>query len=299
MHNRIPSRRRSSLLGLVLVVMLAFVAGCGSTSDAGDGFRLSASQLSTTTTTAPPKPANLTEVVTANVPQLQVFLEKPVEPAPGEPAPAPAPAVPASFAAAAVEPIPRDGLNSAGVRLMPGGYLYDNPTFWGKPLTMVVTAKEGDWIKVSLPARPNHQEGWVRASDVIVSSHTFHGELVLSEFTLRVWNDAELIVETPVVIGTDSTPTPVGRFYIAELLEASVAGVSPGGAYGPWILATNGYSEQLDLFDDGLPVIAFHGTNNPSLLGSKASNGCIRMPNENVTKIAETIVPGTPIEIRP
>jgi lipoprotein-anchoring transpeptidase ErfK/SrfK len=164
---------------------------------------------------------------------------------------------------------------------------------------MVITGQEGDWYKVSIAARPNHQEGWVKASEVTVTEHYFHGELVLSERMFRVWNDNELIVETPVVIGTESTPTPVGRFFIAELLEAEVAGVSPGGAYGPWILATNGYSEQLELFDSGLPVVAFHGTNNPSLLGTQASNGCIRLPNDAVTKIAETIVPGTPVEIRP
>jgi lipoprotein-anchoring transpeptidase ErfK/SrfK len=101
-----------------------------------------------------------------------------------------------------------------------------------------------------------------------------------------------------LVIGTDGTPTPVGSFYITELLDAPTVGVSAGGAYGPWVLATNAYSEQLELFDDGLPVIAFHGTNQPGLIPSQSSNGCIRMPNDVVTQIAETIAPGTPVEIR-
>ena len=48
------------------------------------------------------------------------------------------------------------------------------------------------------------------------------------------------------------------------------------------------------MFDDGLPVIAFHGTNQPDLIGSAASNGCIRMPNEVVTQLAETIPAGYP-----
>jgi hypothetical protein len=147
---------------------------------------------------------------------------------------------------------------------------------------------------VGMAARPNGQEGWVRASDVTVAAHQFHGELTLSDFTLRMWNGDELIAETQVVIGTDSTPTPVGRLYISEKIPQSYA----GGAYGPWVLATSAYSEALDLFDGGLPVIAFHGTNNPGLIGSKASNGCIRMPNDVVTMLAETLPAGTPVDVR-
>jgi lipoprotein-anchoring transpeptidase ErfK/SrfK len=290
------SRSRSRFTAFAVAALLTITAAaCGSAgSDAGDGFRLSGSQLSGEVTTATaPVPDNTTEVATAAVPELQVFLTKPEDPAATDAA-----VQPAAFAATAVPPIPREGLNSAGVSTNDLGYVYENPTFFGQPLTMVVTGKEDEYVKVSLPARPNHQEGWVRASDVALSEHRFHAELVLSEFVFRVWNDEELIAETQVVIGTDATPTPIGRFYINEILDAATAGVSPGGAYGPWILATNGYSEAMDLFEDGLPVVAFHGTNNPGLIGSKASNGCIRMPNDVVTKIAESIPAGTPVEIR-
>ena len=53
----------------------------------------------------------------------------------------------------------------------------------------------------------------------------------------------------------------------------------------------------LDTFDNGLPQVAFHGTNQPELVGTKASNGCVRIPNDIVTKIAETIPAGTPIDV--
>ena len=102
-----------------------------------------------------------------------------------------------------------------------------------------------------------------------------------------------MVAETDVVIGKDTTPTPVGSFYLSEKIQQK----NPDGAYGPWILSTNGYSEALDLFDNGLPVIAFHGTNQPALLGTPASNGCIRMPNDVVTHLAEVLPAGTPIEI--
>jgi lipoprotein-anchoring transpeptidase ErfK/SrfK len=153
-------------------------------------------------------------------------------------------------------------------------------------------------VKVAIPARPNGQEGWVRASDVTLSQHQFHAELIVSERLLTVWNGNEQIAQTNVVVGRDNTATPIGTFYIAEKIPASVAGVNPNGAYGPYILATSAYSEMLDEFDDGLPVIAFHGTNQPDLIGSAASNGCVRMPDDVVTMLAETIPAGTPVTIR-
>jgi lipoprotein-anchoring transpeptidase ErfK/SrfK len=275
---------------LVALTLVGLVAGCGSkASDAGGNFRLSGDQLQpTTTTTAPPATTTTAEAAGA---ELEVFSEKPGEA--GLPT-----AVPAAFAAGAVQPIPRPGLAYDFAQATPTGWRYKNPTYFGSPLVMVVTSVEGDWVKVSIPARPNGQQGWVRASDVKLAQHQFHAELVLSERLFTVWNGNTPVAQTNVVVGKDNTPTPLGTLYIAEKLPASVAGVSPGGAYGPFILATSAYSEALDVFDDGLPVIAFHGTNQPDLIGSASSNGCIRMPNDIVTLLAETIPAGTPVTIR-
>ena len=70
--------------------------------------------------------------------------------------------------------------------------------------------------------------------------------------------------------GLDITFAIPGGFHIAHDLKISK---SAGGAYGPWILALNGYSESLDSFDGGMPQLAFHGTNKPELIGTQASNG--------------------------
>ena len=70
-----------------------------------------------------------------------------------------------------------------------------------------------------------------------------------------------------------------------------------GSAYGPWILSLSGFSEALETFGGGVPVIAIHGTNRPELIGGAHSNGCIRIPNDVVTFLAETVPMGTPVEI--
>jgi lipoprotein-anchoring transpeptidase ErfK/SrfK len=191
------------------------------------------------------------------------------------------------------DPIPRTGLKSAGVTKVPLGYQFDNPTYFKNPLVMQVLEEHGEWLKVLIQARPNHTEGWVKASDVDVTSTTYRMVLSLADRHLTVFDGDTVVVETDVVIGKDTTPTPLGSFYLSEKIQQK----NTAGAYGPWILSTNGYSEALDLFDKGLPVIAFHGTNQPNLIGTQASNGCIRMPNDVVSQLADTLPAGTPIEI--
>ena len=158
---------------------------------------------------------------------------------------------------------------------------------------MLVTEQRGDWLKVQVPVRPNGTEGYVLASDVTVSSHQQRIELTLSERMLRVYDGTNLVLETPVVIGKDETHTPTGRFYVTDTVPQS----NPAGAYGPIALATSAYSEQIDEFDNGVPVIALHGTNRPDQVGQAISNGCVRMPNDVATRLGDEVPLGTPVDV--
>lgn len=239
-------------------------------------------------TTLPARGGYPTTVATAIGPELEVFATRPGSSEP----------TPDIDADSQRAPIPRAGLNSAGVRKTSTGWVFDNPTYYGSPLVNVVTGEDDGWLKVMVAARPNGQEGWVRASDVTLSEHNYHGELQLAERNLRFWDGDQLLVDTDVVVGRDVTPTPVGRVFVNETLDTAAIGASQV-TYGPWLLSTSAYSEALDIFDEGLPVIAFHGTGNPELIGTAASNGCVRMTNDVVTLLAQTLPAGTPIEILP
>ncbi len=70
-----------------------------------------------------------------------------------------------------------------------------------------------------------------------------------------------------------------------------------GSAYGPYILSLSAFSEALDSFGGGVPVIAIHGTNDPGLIGGAFSNGCIRIPNEAIRVLADNVPMGTPVDI--
>jgi len=276
--------RLVTLVALLLALVVG-AAACSATK-ADDAAPDTTVEATTTTTSTVQAPSG-TLIATAKVPSLTVFAEPPaVLRADGSTATTTAPK-------GARPPIPRVGLNSASVSKVALGYQFDNPTYFENPLVMQVLEQHDDWLKVLIQARPNHTEGWVKAADVDVTSTTYKMELSLADRHLTVYDGPTVVAETDVVIGKDTTPTPVGSFYLTEKIQQK----NPGGAYGPWVLSTNGYSEAVDLFDNGLPVIAFHGTNQPALIGTPASNGCVRMPNDVVTQLAEMLPAGTPILI--
>lgn len=192
-----------------------------------------------------------------------------------------------------VTAIPRAGLNSAGVKKTATGIEYTNPTYYKNPLVLQVLENQGDWIHVALLARPNHQTGWVKASDVELGTTDYRLELDLSTFTLRAYRADTVFLETKVAIGKDATPTPIGKFYLTEKIKNR----TDTGFYGAWILPVSGYSETLDTFDGGLPQIALHGMNQPELLGTKVSNGCVRVNNQAISQLAEALPAGTPFEV--
>ncbi|MBM3684824.1 MAG: L,D-transpeptidase [Actinobacteria bacterium] len=192
-----------------------------------------------------------------------------------------------------VAAIPRAGTTFLGLRNVTGGWEFDNPGMHGQELRFLVERIEGNWVQVHVPVRPNGQLGWVKASDVRIERTAYRIEVDLSDRELRVFDGTKVVLTTKVAIGTDATPTPGLRTYIAARLDQSNA----DGFYGPHILPTSAYSEVLDLFDGGMPVVAFHGTSKPELIGQAVSNGCIRLPNEEIAKIAAMVPVGTPVEI--
>jgi lipoprotein-anchoring transpeptidase ErfK/SrfK len=105
----------------------------------------------------------------------------------------------------------------------------------------------------------------------------------------------EVVVDAAIGVGTASTPTPGGKYYIKELLEPS----DPGGAYGPYAYGLSGFSNVLEEFNGGDGVIGIHGTNEPEAIGTDVSHGCIRVDNDTITEMAGMLPLGTPVHIDP
>lgn len=163
------------------------------------------------------------------------------------------------------------------------------------PMTFLVDEEQGEWLRVHLPVRPNGSTGWLRAADVALSATDLRVEVRLSQFRLVVHQGDEVIFEAPIGIGREDVPTPGGTYYIKELLQPPV----PGGTYGAYAYGLSGFSPVLEEFAGGEGVIGVHGTNEPESIGTEASYGCIRLHDDDVTRLVEEVgLPlGTPVEI--
>jgi hypothetical protein len=148
------------------------------------------------------------------------------------------------------------------------------------------------WYKVLLPLRPNDTLGYIPA-DRVRASWTGYWILVeRSAFRLTLYRACDRAAEFPVGIGTGSTPTPVGYFYLQSLLQPP----DPNGVYGAYAYGLSGYSAVIHDWRWG-GLVGLHGTNDPSGIGHDVSHGCIRMLNRDITQLVRVLPLGTPVTI--
>lgn len=164
----------------------------------------------------------------------------------------------------------------------------------GVKRVFLVEGTQGDWLHVLLPVPPNGSQGWIPASAVTTSKTSYWVEVVRSAHRLKVHKGTTTVLDTPAGIGTQDTPTPGGLYYITELLKAP----NPTGDYGPYAYGLSGYSTSLKQFEGHDPIIGIHGTNQPQLVGTDVSHGCIRLHNDVITRMADMLPLGTPVQIQ-
>jgi lipoprotein-anchoring transpeptidase ErfK/SrfK len=171
---------------------------------------------------------------------------------------------------------------------------------WGSPTPFLIdearrTATGETWLKVLLPQRPNGSSGWVHRDQVRIRPVTHEVVVDLSSRTASLLKSRRKIRSFRVGVGTTGTPTPTGRFYVTVKLKPPQISAA---AYGAWALGLSGYSEVHQTFGTGDGQIALHGTYKPWLLGQPVSNGCVRMDNETISLLAETLPLGAPVTIQ-
>lgn len=161
------------------------------------------------------------------------------------------------------------------------------------PVLRNVTGRDGrTWLRIRVPMRPNGTTGWVRDSAfgplyrvttrLVVDRARRHATLFRAG--RRIWR-------SPVGVGTASTPTPAGQFWIREKFTVPDA----AGPYGPRAFGTGAYSSLSDWPGGG--VIGVHGTNEPHLIPGSPSHGCVRVPNESLIRLYGLMPIGTPMQV--
>lgn len=178
-----------------------------------------------------------------------------------------------------------------------------NPTAEKQPLAFLAVAEQPgpagpggseQWLQVRLPVRPNGAVGWVKTSEVKLAEVQAYRILVeLGAQRLTLYKGDEVVMQEPVGIGKTRTPTPTGSYYIDAMVKLD----NPNTVWGPYQMSVSGFSNVLERFMGGVGQIAIHGTNAPQLIPGQISNGCVRMKNVSITKLASLTGIGTPVDI--
>lgn len=149
------------------------------------------------------------------------------------------------------------------------------------------------WLQIRIPKRPNGQTGWVPDS-ALGPLHVVHTLLRVDRQPLRatLYRSGKPIWRSRIGIGTPHTPTPPGHYWIRERIKPP----NPNGTYGPYAFGTSAYSRLSDWPNGG--IVGIHGTDQPYLIPGRPSHGCIRIPNNAITRLARLMPIGTPVRIR-
>ncbi len=129
-------------------------------------------------------------------------------------------------------------------------------------------------------------------------------EVSLTDRTLSVIKQGEVVVKYDVAVGRPSHPTPTGRFYTGDIVWNPSWTPPPvkwaeGRTYEPPGARSNPMQGVKIYFR--APYYYIHGTNQPSSIGEAASHGCIRMIPDDAISLAHLIDNaggGVPMNIR-
>jgi lipoprotein-anchoring transpeptidase ErfK/SrfK len=162
----------------------------------------------------------------------------------------------------------------------------------GRPIARMETTQFGDtwlpviaeqpgWVQVLLPSKPSNSTGWIRADDVERAITPYVIRVHLGAKKLQLVQDGEVADEWSVGIGTPETPTPTGRTFLLGAFS------NPNETYSDVFLPLGVHSPTLDSFGGGPGTVAIHAWPDASSFGNAVSNGCIRVPNDALQKLAK------------
>ena len=129
-----------------------------------------------------------------------------------------------------------------------------------------------------------------------------------SEFRLYLLVNGNVVQSWPIALGKNAgqkevvgdMKTPNGSFPVDEVLGSSDwthdFGDGKGeiaGAYGPYFISLDTSTLSSGAWDG----IGIHGTHDPASIGTRASEGCIRMNNEDLRALKEHVNVGMQVTI--
>jgi hypothetical protein len=167
-------------------------------------------------------------------------------------------------------------------------------TEFGSPQTFAVTrVLPGRRYRVVSTLLPNGRTGWIDAAPgtFTLSRARVTLEIDLSAGLLRVHRGARLVKTMRVGTGSNTTPTPTGRFAVTDELD----GAADSPVYGCCILALSAHQTHLPNGWTGGNRIAIHGGSTAGAV----SNGCLHAPASALRYLMRSVPLGARVVIHP
>lgn len=120
-----------------------------------------------------------------------------------------------------------------------------------------------------------------------------------NEFRLVLLLGGVYVKEYPIAVGKDGSETPNGTF-VVDVMQEKPCWYKPGGGVIQYGQEGNMLGERWIGFanQSGTASLGIHGTSDEASIGTRCSNGCIRMRNADVIEFYNFMHPGSRVEIR-
>jgi hypothetical protein len=179
------------------------------------------------------------------------------------------------------------------LRAAPGGAVLarlGRQTAFGTPLSLGVVARRGAWLGVTSDALPNGTVGWIDGRTARVRTVAAALRVQLGQRRLDLVVGGRIVRSFAVGVGADATPTPTGRFAVAEKLD----GTRFGRVWGCCILGLTAHQPTPpSSWSSGRDyLVAIHGG---SGIGSAVSAGCLHLDESSLRYLMRVVPVGTPV----
>ena len=178
------------------------------------------------------------------------------------------------------------------IGVMPAASVY-----LGAPMSAWIEHRSADgrWGYVHVPWRARQRGGWVSLSGLTITSSQVVVVASRAERRVRVFRHGQRVIDAPATIGAPSSPTPVGSFFVTDLVPVS----PPSRSYGSFAFGISAIQPHTPAGWTGGNQMAIHGTGDPSSIGRAVSAGCLRVSESTLARLRAMLVPGTPVVIEP
>jgi lipoprotein-anchoring transpeptidase ErfK/SrfK len=176
------------------------------------------------------------------------------------------------------------------------GVLPAGSKYYGTPTVAWVqhVSPDGRFGELAVPYSASGATGWIPLRGLQQRSTSLLVDVDLSRHRLVVERRGQVLFGTRAAIGSPSSPTPTGRYFVTDRVP-----FPSGGALGTYAFGISGIQPNLPAGWSGGNQLAIHGTNDPSSIGRSVSAGCVRVPAGVLRRLIPLLRLGTPVVIHP